>query len=117
LGSAAPLQFLACGQERRESAAGLKAGFCGVSICVCNFKSSILAFPSLSGVREILLRFSFPPLNLGACLWLRRGTLRRCAGSGERAGQPFIGGSPQIFRDLWKSRSAFVCLAARQGEI
>ena len=97
LGSAAPLQFLACGQERRESAAGLRAGFCGVSICVCNFKSSILAFPSLSGVREILLRFSFPPPNLGACLWLRRGTLRRCAGSGERAGQPFTGAAVHKF--------------------
>ena len=97
LGSAAPLQFLACGQERRESAAGLKAGFCGVSICVCNFKSSILTIPSPSGVREILLRFSFPPLNLGTCFWLGRGTLRRCAGSGERAGQPFTGAAVHKF--------------------
>ena len=97
LGSAAPLQFLACGQERRESAAGLKAGFCGVSICVYNFKSSILTIPSPSGVREILLRFSFPPLNLGTCFWLGRGTLRRCAGSGERAGQPFTGAAVHKF--------------------
>ena len=40
------------------------------------------------------LRFSFPPLSLGACLWLRRGTLPPL---GERAGQPFTGAAVHKF--------------------
>ena len=40
------------------------------------------------------LRFSFPPLDLGACLWLRRGTLPPL---GERAGQPSTGAAVHKF--------------------